>query len=53
MKGMDHGNMAGMEHGGAQGKAKPFDFSHGNMINGKAFDMTKPMFATKRGQYEK
>ncbi len=53
MKGMDHGSMAGMDHGGAQGKAKPFDFSHGNMINGKAFDMTKPMFAAKRGQYEK
>jgi blue copper oxidase len=53
MKGMDHGKMAGMDHGGAQSKAKPFDFSHGNMINGKAFDMNKPMFAAKRGQYEK
>lgn len=53
MKGMDHGRMAGMDHGGAQGNAKPFDFSHGNMINGKAFDMNKPMFAAKRGQYEK
>jgi blue copper oxidase len=53
MKGMDHGKMAGMDHGGAQGNAKPFDFSHGNMINGKAFDMNKPMFAAKRGQYEK
>ncbi|MBH2759719.1 multicopper oxidase CueO [Serratia ureilytica] len=53
MKGMDHGKMARMDHGGAQGNAKPFDFSHGNMINGKAFDMTKPMFAAKRGQYEK
>lgn len=48
MKGMDHGNMKGMDHG-----AKPFDFSHGNMINGKAFDMTKPMFEAKRGKYEK
>ncbi|WP_416260883.1 multicopper oxidase CueO [Gibbsiella quercinecans] len=48
MAGMDHGDMAGMAHGEA-----PFDFSHGNMINGKAFDMMKPMFAAKRGQYEK
>ncbi|MFZ1872658.1 MAG: multicopper oxidase CueO [Chania sp.] len=48
MPGMDHGNMAGMNHG-----EKAFDFSNGNMINGKAFDMAKPMFTTKRGQYEK
>ncbi|OMQ20825.1 multicopper oxidase CueO [Serratia oryzae] len=48
MPGMDHGNMASMDH-----SAKPFDFSNGNMINGKAFDMAKPMFTTKRGQYEK
>ncbi|KFK92674.1 MULTISPECIES: multicopper oxidase CueO [unclassified Serratia (in: enterobacteria)] len=48
MAGMDHSNMAGMDHG-----AKPFDFSNGNMINGKAFDMNKPMFTSKRGQYEK
>ncbi|WP_448666043.1 multicopper oxidase CueO [Serratia plymuthica] len=48
MKGMDHGNMKGMDHG-----AKAFDFSHGNKINGKAFDMTKPAFEAKRGKYEK
>ncbi|MDG4869779.1 hypothetical protein P8631_17480, partial [Guyparkeria sp. 1SP6A2] len=56
MKGMDHGNMKGMNHGDMKGmdhSAKPFDFSHGNMINGKAFDMAKPMFDAKRGIYEK
>lgn len=48
MKGMDHSKMPGMDHG------KPsFDFSHSNMINGKAFDMNKPMFEAKRGKYEK
>ncbi|MFI8417903.1 multicopper oxidase CueO [Serratia sp. NPDC078593] len=56
MQGMDHGNMQGMDHGKMQGMnhaQTPFDFSHGNKINGKAFDMNKPMFAAKRGQYEK
>lgn len=48
MKGMDHGAMKGMDHG-----EKVFDFSQGNKINGKAFDMNQPMFAAKRGQYEK
>lgn len=55
MKSMNHGNMQVMDHGAMKGldhSAKPFDFSHGNMINGKAFDMAKPMFAAKRGQYE-
>ncbi|VDZ57961.1 Copper efflux oxidase [Serratia odorifera] len=37
-----------MDHG-----EKAFDFSQGNKINGKAFDMNQPMFAAKRGQYEK
>ncbi|MFC0226423.1 multicopper oxidase CueO [Serratia aquatilis] len=53
---MDHGNMAGMDHSkmaGMEHEAPSFDFSHGNMINGKAFDMAKPAFEVKRGQYEK
>lgn len=48
---MGHGNMAGMGHG-AQ-KAESFDFSHANMINGKAFSMTEAAFDAKQGQYEK
>lgn len=56
VKSMDHGNMQNRDHGAMKSldhAVKPFDFSHGNMINGKAFDMAKPMFAAKRGQYEK
>ncbi|WON77879.1 multicopper oxidase CueO [Serratia sp. UGAL515B_01] len=45
---MDHSKMAGMDHG-----EPSFDFSHANMINGKAFDMTQPAFESKRGKYEK
>ncbi|MDK1704998.1 multicopper oxidase CueO [Serratia rubidaea] len=50
---MGHGDMAGMDHGKMKHGEQPYDFSHGNTINGKAFDMSKPMFAAKRGQYEK
>ncbi|TQI82138.1 blue copper oxidase [Serratia fonticola] len=53
MKGMDHGSMPAMDHSKMDHGSKPFDFSHGNTINGKAFDMAKPMFDVKRGQYEK
>ena len=63
MAGMDHGNMQSMDHskmdhGSMDHRkmghgSKPFDFSHANMINGKAFDMNKPMFEAKRGNYEK
>lgn len=53
MAGMDHGNMAGMDHSKMDHGSKPFDFSHANTINGKAFDMTKPAFEAKRGKYEK
>ncbi|PVZ83351.1 multicopper oxidase CueO [Serratia sp. S1B] len=48
MHGMDHSNMPGMKQGDSS-----FDFSHANTINGKAFDMNKPVFEAKRGQYEK
>jgi blue copper oxidase len=48
MAGMDHSKMAGMDH-----RTPSFDFSRGNMINGKAFDMAKPVFEAKRGKYEK
>ena len=30
-----------------------YDFGNGNKINGQAFDMTKPSFAVKLGDYEK
>ncbi|HEI8868203.1 TPA: multicopper oxidase CueO [Serratia odorifera] len=56
MKGMDHGETKSMDHGAMKGMdhgEQAFDFSQGNKINGKAFDMHKPMFAAKRGQYEK
>ncbi|AJJ62152.1 multicopper oxidase CueO [Yersinia aldovae] len=52
MAGMDHGNMKGMDHG-AMKAAPAFDFSHANMINGKAFSMTEPAFDAKQGKYEK
>ncbi|MCW6566817.1 multicopper oxidase CueO [Yersinia ruckeri] len=56
MAGMDHaamgqGNMAGMEPGAKA--ADSFDFSHANMINGKAFSMTEAAFDVRQGQYEK
>ncbi|KEY60725.1 multicopper oxidase CueO [Serratia sp. DD3] len=53
---MDHGDMQGMDHSKMSGMKQShssFDFSHANTINGKAFDMNKPMFEAKRGQYEK
>ncbi|HFF1619898.1 TPA: multicopper oxidase CueO [Yersinia enterocolitica] len=52
MAGMDHGNMKGMNHG-AMTAAPAFDFSHANMINGKAFSMTEAAFDAKQGKYEK
>lgn len=48
---MGHGNMAGMEPGAKA--ADSFDFSHANMINGKAFSMTEAAFDVRQGQYEK
>ncbi|AYM91896.1 multicopper oxidase CueO [Serratia sp. 3ACOL1] len=53
MQGMDQSNMAGMDHSKMDHGSKPFDFSHANTINGKAFDMNKPAFEAKRGKYEK
>ncbi|MBW7983010.1 multicopper oxidase CueO [Enterobacillus tribolii] len=62
MEGMDHGAMqhgdmqhGGMQHGGMAMKdpASGFDFHHANKINGAAFDMSKPLFHVKQGQYEK
>ncbi|MFS2223070.1 multicopper oxidase CueO [Pantoea sp. B65] len=48
--GMDHSAMPGSDNtAGAAG----YDFHHGNKINGLAFDMKKPMFAAKLGDYEK
>ncbi len=44
----DHGNMGHMNHGGGG-----FDFHNANRINGKAFDMSTPMFAASKGQYER
>ncbi|HCB2602672.1 TPA: multicopper oxidase CueO [Citrobacter koseri] len=44
---MDHGNDGHMNHGGK------FDFHNANKINGLAFDMTTPMFAAAKGQYER
>ncbi|MFU0444207.1 multicopper oxidase CueO [Pseudocitrobacter faecalis] len=44
----DHGNMGHMNHGSGD-----FDFHNANRINGKAFDMSTPMFAASKGQYER
>ncbi|MDN8601278.1 multicopper oxidase CueO [Citrobacter sp. S2-9] len=44
---MNHGNMGHMNHGGQ------FDFHNANKINGQSFDMSKPMFAVAKGQYER
>ncbi|MFI0488509.1 MAG: multicopper oxidase CueO [Yersinia sp. (in: enterobacteria)] len=49
---MDHGNAAGKGHG-AMKEDPAFDFSHANMINGKAFSMTETAFDVKQGKYEK
>lgn len=46
--GMNHDGMAGMQHGG-----RGFDFHNANRINGKAFDMTTPLFAAQKGQFER
>lgn len=46
--GMNHDGMAGMQHGG-----HGFDFHNANRINGKAFDMTTPLFAAQKGQFER
>lgn len=51
-----HGAMASMDHGSMSGMSMPqahFDFMHGNMINGKAYDMNHPSFEVKQGQYER
>ena len=58
MAGTDHGNMAGMKHGDMAGMnhgkpAKEYDFHDGNRINGVAFNMDKPSFEAKQGEYEK
>ncbi|MCP2232089.1 multicopper oxidase CueO [Erwinia aphidicola] len=50
MSGMDHGEMAGMDHAKAP---KAWDFHQGNQINGVAFNMDKPAFEVKQGAYEK
>jgi blue copper oxidase len=52
MEGME--NMEGMDHS-MHGNAPPagYDFHNGNKINGQAFDMKKPSFAVKLGDYEK
>lgn len=43
-----------MDHS-MHGMAQPtgYDFRNGNKINGQAFNMTKPAFAVKLGEYEK
>ncbi|QKJ85880.1 Multicopper oxidase [Paramixta manurensis] len=43
--------MSGMEEGSSS--AAGYDFRSGNKINGLAFDMHKPAFAARRGEYEK
>ncbi|MGY5465430.1 multicopper oxidase CueO [Citrobacter koseri] len=61
MAGMDHGQMMGhmnhgsMNHGngGHMNHGGKFDFHNANKINGLAFDMTTPMFAAAKGQYER
>ncbi|WP_194207793.1 multicopper oxidase CueO [Superficieibacter sp. 1612_C1] len=45
---MHHGGMSQMQHGG-----HGFDFHNANRINGKAFDMTTPLFAAQKGQFER
>ena len=45
---MHHGGMSQMQHGG-----HGFDFHNANQINGKAFDMTTPLFAAQKGQFER
>jgi blue copper oxidase len=46
--------MESMDHS-MHGNTPPagYDFRNGNKINGQAFDMTKPSFAVKLGDYEK
>jgi blue copper oxidase len=46
--------MENMDHS-MHGNTPPagYDFRNGNKINGQAFDMTKPSFAVKLGDYEK
>ncbi|MDM2974739.1 multicopper oxidase CueO [Citrobacter sp. CK189] len=56
MAGMDHGQMMGhMNHGsgGHMNHGGKFDFHNANKINGQAFDMTTPMFAAAKEQYER
>lgn len=48
---MNHESMGHSGHG--QASAAKFDRMQANKINGLAFDMHKPAFDVKRGQYEK
>lgn len=48
MNGMSHGTDKSMDHG-----EKKLDIYHANFINDQSFDMSKPMFNVKQGQYEK
>jgi blue copper oxidase len=50
--GMDHSMGHGMAHGGMSDD-KHIDLFNANFINDQAFDMKKPMFDVKQGQYEK
>ena len=48
---MSHQAMSAGEH--HSNMSASYDFHQGNKINGVAFDMAKPMFAAKQGQWEK
>lgn len=47
---MDHGSM---NMGAPQQSSGAFDLWRGNFINGQAFEMGRPMFDVKKGQYER
>ncbi|CAI3945103.1 Multicopper oxidase with three cupredoxin domains (includes cell division protein FtsP and spore coat protein CotA) (SufI) (PDB:2YXV) [Commensalibacter communis] len=49
---MHHGHDMKMDHM-AHHSDHTFNFHNGNMINGKAYDMNRPLFNVKQGQYEK
>ncbi|WP_017800406.1 multicopper oxidase CueO [Winslowiella toletana] len=42
-----------MDHRAMAGDPASYDFHHGNKINGLPYDMDKPMFAARLGDYEK
>ena len=48
---MDHGTMENTPDPNKD--ANKFDLLHSNFINGQSFDMMKPAFDVKQGQYEK